>query len=39
VLDRETERLVVQARSAGLTLQNVLAAIRSQWARTVRRAG
>ena len=39
VLEEETERLVVQARSAGLALHNVIAAIRSHWARTVRRAG
>src|SRR5688500_5732836 len=35
VLDEEAERLVVQARRAGLSLQTVLAAIRGHWARTV----
>ena len=39
ILEDEAERLVVDARRAGLSLQNVLAAIRSHWARTVRRAG
>jgi GntR family transcriptional regulator len=39
VLDHESERLVVEARRAGLTLQDVLAAIRRHWARTVRRSG
>ena len=39
VLDEAAERLVVEARRAGLSLQDVLGAIRSHWARTVRRAG
>ena len=39
ILDEDAERLVVGARRAGLSLQNVLAAIRSHWARTIRRAG
>jgi GntR family transcriptional regulator len=39
ILAEDAERLVVDARRAGLSLQNVLAAIRSHWARTVRRAG
>jgi GntR family transcriptional regulator len=39
VLDHESERLVVESRRAGLSLQDVLAAIRRHWARTVRRTG
>ena len=39
VLEHETERLVVEARRAGLSLQDVLTAIRRHWARTVRRTG
>ena len=39
VLDDEAERLVVEARRAGLSLQEVLASIRAHWARSVRRVG
>jgi GntR family transcriptional regulator len=38
-LDREAERLVVDARHTGLTLQELLQAIRRHWARTISRAG
>jgi GntR family transcriptional regulator len=34
VLEQETERLVVEARRAGLSLQEVLAAVRAHWKRT-----
>ena len=39
VLDTDAERLVVDARHAGLTLPDLLQAIRRHWARTVTRAG
>jgi GntR family transcriptional regulator len=39
ILDEDTERLVVEARRAGLSLQDVIASIRTHWTRTVRRAG
>lgn len=39
VLDDEAERLVVEARRAGLSLQDVLASIRVHWTRTIRRTG
>jgi DNA-binding transcriptional regulator YhcF (GntR family) len=39
VLDQETEHLVVEARRAGLSLQEVLAAIRAHWMRTASRTG
>ena len=39
LLKEEAERLVVEARRAGLSLQDVLAALRRHWARTVRRVG
>ena len=39
LLDHEAERLVVESRRAGLSLQDVLAAIRRHWARTIRRVG
>jgi len=39
VLDDEAERLVVEARRAGLSLQEVLASIRAHWTRNARRAG
>jgi len=39
ILDEGAERLVVDARRAGLSLQNVLSAIRGHWAKTIRRAG
>ena len=37
LLERDAERLVVQSRRAGLTLQDVLRAIRRHWGRTIRR--
>ena len=39
VLEQQTERLVVDSRRAGLSLQEVVNAIRRLWARTVRRTG
>jgi GntR family transcriptional regulator len=39
ILDDEAERLVVEARRAGLSLQDVLASIRAHWTRTVRHTG
>ena len=39
VLDDDAERLVVEARRSGLSLQEVLASIRAHWTRSVRRAG
>ena len=38
VLEEEAEHVVVQARRAGLSLSDLLAAIRGHWARTARRA-
>ena len=35
LLEHDAERLVVDARRAGLSLQDVVAAIRRHWARTV----
>jgi len=35
----DIERLVVEARRAGLSLQDVLADVRSQWTATMRRTG
>jgi GntR family transcriptional regulator len=39
VLDEEAERLVVEARKAGLSLQDVISAVRRHWARTIDRVG
>jgi len=39
VLDDEAERLVVDARRTGLSLQDVLASIRAHWTRIIRRTG
>lgn len=39
VLDEDAERLVIEARRAGLSLQDVIGSIRAHWTRTVRRAG
>lgn len=39
VLEQQAERLVVDSRRAGLSLHDVLAAIRRHWTRTVRRTG
>jgi GntR family transcriptional regulator len=38
LLDRDVERLVVESRRAGLSLQDVVAAIRRHWGRTIDRA-
>jgi GntR family transcriptional regulator len=38
VLEEEAEHVVVQARHAGLSLADLLAAIRRHWARIARRA-
>ena len=38
-LDDEVERLVIEARRSGLTLQQVITVVREHWARTSRRAG
>ena len=38
-LDEEVERLVIEARRSGLTLQQVITVVRDHWARTSRRAG
>jgi GntR family transcriptional regulator len=35
VLEQDAERLVVESRRAGLSLQEVVAAVRRHWARTV----
>lgn len=39
LLEDDAERLVVEARKAGIGLQDVLAAVRRHWTRLVRRAG
>jgi len=39
LLEEDAERLVVEAKKAGVGLQHVLAAVRRHWARLVRRAG
>jgi GntR family transcriptional regulator len=39
LVETEAERLVVEARHAGVTLRDLLDAIRRHWARTIRRAG
>lgn len=39
LLEREAERLVVRSRRLGLSLQDVVEAIRRHWGRTVRRSG
>jgi GntR family transcriptional regulator len=39
LLEDEAERLVVDARRNGLSLGELLAAVRRHWARTIRRAG
>ncbi len=38
-IDDEVERLVIEARRAGMTLQQVITVVRDHWARTSRRAG
>ena len=39
VLDDEAERLVVEAKRAGLSLQDVIASVRAHWTKAVRRVG
>ena len=39
ILDDEAERLVVEAKRAGLSLQDVIASVRAHWTKTVQRAG
>jgi DNA-binding transcriptional regulator YhcF (GntR family) len=39
VLGEQAERLVIEARCAGLSLQDVISAIRGHWARTISRVG
>jgi len=39
LLEDNAERIVVEARKAGVGLQDVLAAVRRHWTRLVRRAG
>ena len=38
-VDEEAERLVVEAKRAGLSLQDVIASVRAHWTKAVRRAG
>ena len=38
-IDDEVERLVIEARRAGMTLQQVITVVRDHWTRTSRRAG
>jgi GntR family transcriptional regulator len=39
ILDEEAERLVVEAKRAGLSLQDVITSVRTHWTRTDRRVG
>ena len=39
ILDDEAERLVVEAKRAGLSLQDVITSVRAHWTKTVRRVG
>ena len=39
ILDDEAERLVVEAKRAGLSLQDVITSVRTNWTKTVRRVG
>ena len=39
ILDEEAERLVVEAKRAGLSLQDVIASVRAHWTKAVRRVG
>jgi GntR family transcriptional regulator len=39
VIERQTERLVVAARSSGVGLAQLVAAIRRHWSRTIGKAG
>jgi GntR family transcriptional regulator len=38
-LDNDLERIVIEAKRAGMALQEVLAMVRKHWAMTVRRTG
>ena len=38
-VEDEVERIVIESKRAGLSLQELLAAVRRQWGRIVRRAG
>lgn len=38
-LEGGVEKLVIEARRAGLSMQDLLATVRRQWAKTMRRAG
>lgn len=38
-LDEDVEHLVIEARRAGMTLQQLITTVREHWARTSRRAG
>ena len=38
-IEGDVERLVIQSRRAGLTLQDVLTTVRRYWSKTIRRAG
>jgi GntR family transcriptional regulator len=39
LVEEEVERLVMESRRAGLSLQDLFAAIRRHWAKTIRRTG
>ena len=39
VLEEDAERLVVEARHKGITLADLVAAIRRHWSRTVNKGG
>ena len=39
ILNEEAERLVVEAKRAGLSLQDVIASVRAHWTKAVRRVG
>lgn len=39
LLEQDAERLVIESKRAGLSVQDVLAAVRRHWARTSRRVG
>lgn len=39
LIEDDVERLVVESRRAGLSLHDVLAAVRRHWSRTIRRTG
>ena len=39
LLDDETERLVVEAKRRGITLADLIAAVKRHWSRTISKAG